>query len=109
MAAEEPVAEVRRAERRFFTGMAVGILVLALAGFARTYFLRPVLAARSSARRAAMAASRRAWSSSSSARRAAATTRLSRAGVDMVWVVVWVVGCPDGAGVPVATTSSAGC
>ena len=45
MAAEKSVAEVRRAERSFFTVMAVGILVLALAGFARTYFLRPVLAA----------------------------------------------------------------
>ena len=44
MVVAKPVAEVRRAERRFFTGMAVGILVLALAGFARTYFLRPVLA-----------------------------------------------------------------
>ena len=44
MAAAKPDAEVRRAERRFFTAMAVGILVLALAGFARTYFLRPVLA-----------------------------------------------------------------
>ncbi|MDQ1347839.1 MAG: hypothetical protein QG573_1213 [Acidobacteriota bacterium] len=45
MAAEKSVAEVRRAESRFFSAMAVGILVLALAGFARTYFLRPVLAA----------------------------------------------------------------
>ena len=44
MVEANPGAEVRRAERRFFTGMAVGILVLALAGFARTYFLRPVLA-----------------------------------------------------------------
>ena len=44
MAAARPDAEVRRAESRFFSAMAVGILVLALAGFARTYFLRPVLA-----------------------------------------------------------------
>ncbi|MEO8104420.1 MAG: hypothetical protein ABI790_18035 [Betaproteobacteria bacterium] len=32
-----------RAERNFFSGMAAAIIVLALAGFARTYFLRPVL------------------------------------------------------------------
>lgn len=37
--------ESRRSERRFFTAMAAAILVVALAGFARTYFLRPVLAA----------------------------------------------------------------
>lgn len=35
----------RQAERRFYTGMAMAILVIALAGFARTYFLRPVLPA----------------------------------------------------------------
>jgi hypothetical protein len=45
MAAATALPEVRRSEHRFFTGMAVGILVLALAGFARTYFLRPLLAA----------------------------------------------------------------
>jgi len=45
MTATTPRPEARRSERRFFTGMALGILVLALAGFARTYFLRPLLAA----------------------------------------------------------------
>lgn len=30
-------------ERRFFSAMAVAIVVTALAGFARTYFLRPLL------------------------------------------------------------------
>lgn len=33
----------QRAERNFFSGMAVAIIFIALAGFARTYFLRPVL------------------------------------------------------------------
>ncbi|MEO7971974.1 MAG: hypothetical protein ABIU84_00185, partial [Thermoanaerobaculia bacterium] len=45
MAAGSPVPTERGAEHRFFTAMAVGILILALAGFARTYFLRPLLAA----------------------------------------------------------------
>jgi hypothetical protein len=31
------------AERRFFGGMAIAILVIAILGFARTYFLRPLL------------------------------------------------------------------
>ena len=43
MKAATPLPEARRSERRFFSGMALGILVLALAGFARTYFLRPLL------------------------------------------------------------------
>ena len=33
----------RQAERRFYTGMAVAILGTAVVGFARTYFLRPLL------------------------------------------------------------------
>ena len=33
----------RRSERSFFSGMAAAIILIALAGFARTYFLRPVL------------------------------------------------------------------
>jgi len=35
--------ENTRGERRFFSAMAVAIVVTALAGFARTYFLRPLL------------------------------------------------------------------
>lgn len=43
MATAGPVPEPERAERRFFSGMAWAILLLAIVGFARTYFLRPVL------------------------------------------------------------------
>lgn len=43
MAAAHSDPNARSAERRFFTGMSAGILVLAIAGFARTYFLRPIL------------------------------------------------------------------
>lgn len=35
--------ENTRGERRFFSAMAAAIVVMALAGFARTYFLRPLL------------------------------------------------------------------
>lgn len=45
MAAANPASTDRGVERTFFSGMALGILVLALAGFARTYFLRPLLPA----------------------------------------------------------------
>jgi hypothetical protein len=37
--------ESRRGEHRFFSAMAAAIVVTALAGFARTYFLRPLLPA----------------------------------------------------------------
>jgi len=43
MATDEAVFDPRRAERRFFTGMALAIVLTAIAGFARTYFLLPVL------------------------------------------------------------------
>ncbi len=43
MAAANAGPNARSAEHRFFAGMALGILLLALAGFARTYFLRPLL------------------------------------------------------------------
>lgn len=43
MAALDAAPSSRLGERRFFSGMALGILLLALAGFARTYFLRPLL------------------------------------------------------------------
>lgn len=36
-------SDSRRSERIFFSGMAVAIMFVALAGFARTYFLRPLL------------------------------------------------------------------
>lgn len=45
MAALDAAPSSRLGERRFFSGMALGILLLALAGFARTYFLRPLLPA----------------------------------------------------------------
>ena len=45
MSAIDPVPYTQRSERRFFSGMAVAIIVIALAGFARTYFLRPVFPA----------------------------------------------------------------
>ncbi len=43
MAAVNADPNARLGERRFFSAMALGILLLALAGFARTYFLRPLL------------------------------------------------------------------
>lgn len=45
MAVDVSLPGSARAERRFFTGMAVAIVITAVAGFARTYFLRPVLPA----------------------------------------------------------------
>ena len=39
------VRENRRGEHRFFSAMAAAIVLVALAGFARTYFLRPLLPA----------------------------------------------------------------
>ena len=45
MSAANADPNARSAEHRFFSAMALGILMLALAGFARTYFLRPLLAA----------------------------------------------------------------
>lgn len=43
MATISSTLENRRGEHRFFSAMAGAIVVTALAGFARTYFLRPVL------------------------------------------------------------------
>ena len=43
MVAANADANARSAEHRFFAAMAGGILLLALLGFARTYFLRPLL------------------------------------------------------------------
>lgn len=43
MATISSTLENTRGERRFFSAMAVAIVVTALAGFARTYFLRPLL------------------------------------------------------------------
>lgn len=45
MGAAMPEPAARRAERTFFSAMAVAIVFLALAGFARTYFLRLFLPA----------------------------------------------------------------
>ena len=43
MAIDGSAPDNRRSERKFFSGMAVAILLTALAGFARTYYLRPFL------------------------------------------------------------------
>ncbi|MEO8275738.1 MAG: hypothetical protein ABI639_05930 [Thermoanaerobaculia bacterium] len=43
MTSPTQTAGSRGAEHRFFSGMAIGILAVALIGFARTYFLRPLL------------------------------------------------------------------
>ena len=43
MATISSTLENTRGERRFFSAMAAAIVVTALAGFARTYFLRPLL------------------------------------------------------------------
>ena len=41
--AHDPIRTSADAERRFYGGMAAAILVVAILGFARTYFLRPIL------------------------------------------------------------------
>lgn len=43
MATDGTMKDSRRSEHKFFTGMAVAIVLTAIAGFARTYFLRPLL------------------------------------------------------------------
>jgi len=43
MATDGSIPDDRRSERKFFSGMAAVILLTALAGFARTYFLRSLL------------------------------------------------------------------
>jgi hypothetical protein len=43
MGTDDSIPGSARAERRFFTGMAAAIIITAVAGFARTYFLRPLL------------------------------------------------------------------
>lgn len=45
MAIDDSIPGSASAERRFFTGMAAAIVITAVAGFARTYFLLPVLPA----------------------------------------------------------------
>lgn len=43
MGADGSVPDLRRSERKFFSAMAAAIIFTAVAGFARTYFLRPLL------------------------------------------------------------------
>ena len=45
MAALDGMRTTAGAERRFYGGMAIAILAVAILGFARTYFLRPLLPA----------------------------------------------------------------
>ena len=45
MVTDGSLRDSRRGEHRFFSAMAVAIVLTALAGFARTYFLRPLLPA----------------------------------------------------------------
>jgi hypothetical protein len=45
MATSGPASDHRRSENRFFSGMAVAILLAIVVGFARTYFLRDLLSA----------------------------------------------------------------